>query len=208
MDMVRLALNFMQLRDAHTARHCVRVAQIAALLAESLGIYGPELDEIKIGGLLHDLGKIFISDDILLKPGKLTEREFAAIKSHCIKGYEAIKEFVNERIALMVLQHHEKIDGSGYPMGLQKDQIMLEARIMAVADVYDALRNDRPYRRGFSSQKALDIILDGSGSLFDEEVVGKLLESVEIIEQKIFGQELNKVVSHFNRELAPDTGEV
>jgi HD-GYP domain-containing protein (c-di-GMP phosphodiesterase class II) len=136
-----------------------------------------ESDRIYLSGLLHDVGKIGIRDDVLLKQGRLTEDEFAEIKKHPQIGYSIVRNLSQlEDVLPGILHHHEAMDGSGYPHGLAGDQIPLMARILAVADGYDAMTSDRPYRPGMSWDRAVAILRDRSGRQWDREVVAAFLK--------------------------------
>lgn len=158
-----------------TAGHAERVTNLAVELGRILGVSPQELEDLKIGGLLHDIGKIGVYESLLDKPGKLTEEEFAHVREHPAKGAEIlkpIKAYVS--IVPIVEQHHECFDGSGYPHGLAGDQIVRTARIMAVADVFDALFSDRPYRKGWNIKDVMQHICLKAGNSFDPEVVNAL----------------------------------
>lgn len=173
-------------RDDETGTHLARVRSFCRVLAEGVGRLGvrPGIDRafvnnIAHASLLHDIGKVAIRDDILLKPGKLTAEEFEVMKSHTTLGAETLEavrdEYPrNEFIAMgihVVRSHHERWDGSGYPDGLHGEQIPLSARIMAVADVYDALRSKRVYKDAIGHEEACDIIFSGAGTQFDPAVI-------------------------------------
>jgi putative nucleotidyltransferase with HDIG domain len=158
-----------------TAGHSERVTSLAVELGRILGVSPQELEDLKIGGLLHDIGKIGVYEALLDKPGKLTEEEFAQVREHPAKGAEILKPIkAYAAIIPMVEQHHECFDGSGYPHGLAGDQIAKNARIMAVADVFDALFSDRPYRKGWDIKEVMQHICLKAGSIFDPEVVAAL----------------------------------
>lgn len=159
-------------RDPYTAGHQRRVAELAAAVAEQMGLEFDKIEGIRIAGLLHDIGKISVPSEILSRPGRLTEIEFSFIKSHPQVGYDVLKgiEFPWP-IAEIVLQHHERIDGSGYPRGLQGDEILIEAKILGVADVVEAMSSHRPYRPALGIDKALAEVLENRGVLYDTEVV-------------------------------------
>jgi len=159
-------------RDPYTAGHQRRVTKLAYAISSEMGLPNDQIQRVRIAGLLHDLGKIFIPTEILSKPGQLTEVEFAIIKSHPQAGYEILKniEFPFP-IADVVIQHHERMDGSGYPAGLKDDQIVMEARILAVADVAEAMSSHRPYRPALGLDKALKEIVNNKGILYDAKVV-------------------------------------
>jgi putative nucleotidyltransferase with HDIG domain len=155
-----------------TAGHSERVTDLAMELGRELELPSDEIDQLHRGGLLHDIGKIGVPPSILDKPGKLTEEEFAVIRRHPAKGAEILEPIPNLRkIIPIVAQHHERFDGKGYPNGLAGESISLQARILAVADVVDALVSDRPYRPGWSREKVLAYTRENSGSQFDPAVV-------------------------------------
>lgn len=155
-----------------TAGHSERVTDLAMSFGRELGLPPDELDLLHRGGLLHDIGKIGVPPSILDKPGKLTEEEFAIVKNHPSKGAEILDPIPNLRkIIPIVAQHHERFDGKGYPNGLAGEEISLLARILALADVVDALISDRPYRSGWSREKVFSYTLENSGSQFDPSVV-------------------------------------
>ena len=155
----------LEARDAYTRGHSEAVAEVVAAMAALTGSSAPEIEQVTIGGRLHDIGKIGVPDHILLKPGQLTEEEFAEIKKHPLIGEEIIKPIPSFADILPIISaHHERFDGKGYPNGLKGGQIHLWARMTAVADTYHALISDRPYRKGMPLSKALQIISDVSGS--------------------------------------------
>lgn len=136
-------------RDDYTFNHSLNVCMLSTMIGKWLGYSKVELKQLSMSGLFHDIGKLKISDDIINKPGKLTEEEFEIIKKHPIYGYDYIKETIgiSNNVALGVLQHHEREDGKGYPYGLKKDKIHEFAKIIAVCDIYDAMTSDRVYRK-------------------------------------------------------------
>jgi putative nucleotidyltransferase with HDIG domain len=159
-----------------TAGHSERVTNLAMDLGLELGLPPDEIDLLKRGGLLHDIGKVGVPASILDKPGKLTEEEYAVIKEHPSKGMEILRPIPNLQSVLpIVSQHHERFDGKGYPNGLSGESISLHARILAVADVVDALVSDRPYRPGWSREKVLAHTRENAGQQFDPEVVEAFL---------------------------------
>jgi len=168
-------------RDEDTGTHNRRMGLYAAVLATQIGSAELSADDVRMAAPMHDIGKIGIPDGILLKPGKLTDAEFEIIKTHSIIGAGMLGE---SRIRLLVLardialSHHEKWDGSGYPRGLSGEDIPLSARIVATADVYDALINDRVYRPAMPEDKALAIMRDGRGTHFDPAVFDAFIESL------------------------------
>lgn len=169
-------------RDAGTSAWLERMARIAGLIAEQLGLPEDEARMVEMAAPLHDIGKIAIPDAILLKPGPLTEQEIAVMRQHPRIGHELLSDSQNRFIqagALIALRHHERYDGTGYPDGLAGDNIPLEARIVAVADVFDALLSPRPYKPAWDIEAALDYILSQRGRHFDPRCVDALLESRE-----------------------------
>lgn len=162
-------------RDPYTQGHSERVARLSFDLANILGLGEAACQEIYLAGILHDIGKIGIPDDVLLKPGKLTDEEFAVIQQHPEIGYRIVERLGHLQFALPgVLHHHERWDGKGYPHGLSGLEIPLMARVMAVADAFDAMTSSRPYRQAMPISKAHNIIRDGAAAQWDAEVVGCL----------------------------------
>ncbi|TSA13107.1 MAG: PAS domain S-box protein [Betaproteobacteria bacterium] len=168
MSTVEVATSLSEMRDPYTAGHERRVGRIAAAIGVELGLDDDRIEGLQIAGYLHDIGKITIPAEILSKPGKLTPIEYQLIQGHPQSGYDVLKtvEFPWP-VAEVALQHHERIDGSGYPQGLKGDAILYEARILAVADVMEAMSSHRPYRAGLGIDKALAEIERGRGSAYD-----------------------------------------
>lgn len=168
-------------RDPYTAGHQKNVANLTVKIAKKLGLDEQKINILFMGGLLHDLGKIAIPAEILTKPGKLTPEEFALIRTHPRVGYEILKdvEFVGP-VKEMVLYHHERLDGSGYPEGLKGDSIPMEARILAVADVVEAISSHRPYRPALGLEMAFEEIKKNRGILYDPDVVDACL-SIDLL---------------------------
>jgi PAS domain S-box-containing protein/putative nucleotidyltransferase with HDIG domain len=168
----------LDLRDHETEGHSQRVTALTLKLARRLGVSEEELVHINRGALLHDIGKMGVPDNILLKEGKLTEEEWAKMRQHAELAYKLLSPITHLKEALHIPYcHHEKWDGSGYPRGLKGIEIPFAARIFAVVDVYDALTSDRPYRAAWPKQKALNYIAEQAGSHFDPAVVKAFLES-------------------------------
>jgi response regulator RpfG family c-di-GMP phosphodiesterase len=161
-----------EMRDPYTAGHQRRVATLSSAIAMEMGLSGEEIDGIYLAGVVHDIGKIYVPAEILSKPGRLTEIEFHLIKVHPQVGFDILKtiEFPWP-IAQIVLQHHEKMNGSGYPSGISGGDILLGARILSVADVVEAISSHRPYRPALGIEKALKEISSNRGTLFDARVV-------------------------------------
>ena len=159
-------------RDPYTAGHQKRVATLAVAIAKEMGLEDSQIETIRIAGILHDIGKIFIPSDILNKPGRLTDMEMGIIKTHPQASYEIIAPInFKTNVAEIVLQHHERIDGSGYPKGLKGKDISIGAKILGVVDVIEAMSSHRPYRPAIGWQSALQEIVDKKGILYDVDVV-------------------------------------
>ncbi len=165
-------VNAVEARDLYTRQHSTRVTGISLILGRQLGCSREELDILNFAGHLHDIGKIGIRDDILLKPERLTAEEFEKIKEHPSIGANILKQMgLWEKERQIIRCHHERFDGTGYPDGLQKDEIPFLARILSLADVYDAMASDRAYRRRMKEEVIINIINQGAGTQFDPEVV-------------------------------------
>lgn len=170
----------MDLRDKETEGHTRRVTQLTLRLAERMGVSKQEMIHIRRGALLHDIGKLGVPDQILLKPGKLTDEEWDLMRQHPTYAYEMLNTIHYLRPALDIpYYHHEKWDGTGYPQGLKGEQIPLAARIFAVVDVWDALHSDRPYRPGWPVEKIREYIREQSGQHFDPQVVEAFLSMMD-----------------------------
>lgn len=166
-----------EIRDPYTAGHQRRVADIASLVAEQMGLPKNQINGIRIASLVHDIGKIYVPTEILIKPSELTESEFNLIKIHPQAGYDILKSIdFPWPIAKIVQQHHERMDGSGYPYGLEGRNIVLEARIIAVADVLETMASYRPYRPARGIKQALHEITINRGGFYDPEVVDACLK--------------------------------
>jgi len=164
-------------KDPYTSRHQHRVCQLAVSLAREIGLPEDMIEGIRIASLIHDIGKIGLPTEILSKPTKLTDIEFRLIKGHSQIGYDILKSIdFPYPIANIVLQHHERLDGSGYPNNLKADKILLEAKIIGVADVVEAMSSHRPYRPALGTDKALEEISQNRGILYDPEVVDACLK--------------------------------
>lgn len=159
-------------RDPYTAGHQLKVSKLATTIAQEMKLPQDKIEGIRIASLVHDIGKVSIPAEILSKPTKLNEIEYNLIKDHSQIGYDIIKTVdFPWPVAQIVFQHHERINGSGYPQGLKGDDILLEARIMGVADVVEAMSSHRPYRAALGTDKALEEIYQNKGILYDPEVV-------------------------------------
>ncbi len=176
MGTVDVATTLSEMRDPYTAGHEQRVARIAVAIGAELHLDAHRQEGLQVAGRLHDIGKITIPVEILTKPAKLTAIEYQLVQGHARAGYEVLKNIAFPwPVAEVALQHHERIDGSGYPQGLRDEAILLEARIMAVADVVEAMSSHRPYRPGLGIEKALAEIERGSGTIYDSNVANACL---------------------------------
>ena len=164
-------------RDPYTAGHQRRVTDLARAIAQEMGLSEGKRNAIRMAGILHDIGKISIPAEILSKPGRLTEIEFSLLKVHPHMGYDILKEIDwLYPVPEIVLQHHERMDGSGYPHCLSGEEIMMEARVLGVADVVEAMASNRPYRPAIGIDKALEEISKSRGILYDTDVVDACLK--------------------------------
>ncbi|HSB02456.1 MAG TPA: HD-GYP domain-containing protein, partial [Anaerolineales bacterium] len=162
-------------RDRETEGHSLRVSRLTCLLGEEIGLSGHQLKALERGALLHDIGKIGINDDILHKPGKLTDDEWKVMRIHPDIGARIVEGIPFLQDTLPVIRyHHERWDGSGYPVGLKNNEIPIQARIFAIADVFDALTSRRTYRNKSSAEEAVQYIKEQAGILFDPLIVEAL----------------------------------
>lgn len=178
-DAIAVDISTLKVSDEYTFKHSVDVATMAMIVAKKHGMSEHDVHEIGISGLLHDVGKSKIPNEILNKAGRLDEDEFAFMKQHTLLGYQILKEkdTISPEITQGVLQHHEKISGLGYPIGLSGDKICPYARILSVVDVYDALVTERPYKKAFSQRDAIEIIMSMTADL-DISVIESFLNSI------------------------------
>lgn len=205
-QVIRILARAAEFRDNETGEHVVRVGSYCAVIADQLGMSESYCRRIELAAQLHDVGKIAIPDAVLLNPNKLSREEFEVMKRHCDLGCQIMKPVADEELqmfqeedradsvgeeaeshllnmaSIIARTHHEKWDGTGYPMGLKGDQIPIEGRITCVADVYDALCSDRPYKVAFPVQKSLEIMLSERGTRFDPVVLDAFLERIADIE--------------------------
>lgn len=176
-ESIKSIANAVESRDEYTAGHMKRVGQLAPAIARELGLSEDVIHGIALAATIHDVGKISIPVEILTKPGKLSKVEFMLIQTHAEAGYDIVKNIKFPwPIAQMIFQHHERMDGSGYPQGLKGEEILLGARIIAVADVIEAMSTHRPYRFVLGIDAALDEIKQHSGTLYDENAVNACLK--------------------------------
>jgi len=185
-SMINAMSEIVESRDPYTAGHQKRVADIACAIAEEMNLSFEMINGIRMAAMIHDIGKMYIPAEILSKPGVLSDLEFSMMKSHPEVGYNILKNIeFNHPIAETVYQHHERIDGSGYPRGMAGDEILLEAKIIAVADVVEAMGSHRPYRPALGIERALEEITNRRGIAYDPEIVDACL--------KLFREEKIKV---------------
>lgn len=174
---IQLLADTSEVRDPYTAGHQRGVANLAQAIATEMGLTRDQIDGIRMAGAIHDLGKLSVPSDILSKPAKLNDMEFNLIKIHPQVGYEILSKVEFPwPLAEIILQHHERMNGSGYPQGLSGEEILLEARILAVADVIEAMASHRPYRPALGIDKALEEIQENKGTLYDPDVVDACLK--------------------------------
>lgn len=167
-------------RDLYTSNHQFRVAELSIAIAKDLKLSAEQIVGIYLGGLIHDIGKIAVPLEILSQPRKLTDEEYAVVCIHPEQGYKIVKDIPFAwPIASIVLQHHERINGSGYPKGLKGEHISLEARIVAVADVYEAMTSHRPYRPRLTKKTAINELRNNAGKLYDKKVVDSCLKVIK-----------------------------
>lgn len=191
-DLLKVLGSAISKRDTDTNAHNYRVTIYAVKLAEQIHLNPLDIQKLIKGAFVHDVGKIGITDQILLKPGKLTEEEFEIMKTHVQHGEDIIKEAEwLEDARDTVAYHHEKYNGTGYMKGLNGDNIPLNARIFAIADVFDALTSERPYKKAFSYEKATDILIEGNGTHFDPMLIDAFLKISKDLYDQIANREDN-----------------
>lgn len=167
-------------RDPYTHEHQKNVAFVSQKIGEKLNLTSYQMTCLRLGASIHDIGKVKIPMDLLYKPGELVAEEFTLIKKHAEYGADLFHGYkLPWPIYNVVSQHHERMDGSGYPNGLKGDNICLEAKIVAIADTFESMSNDRPYRKSFGTKVAIKTIIEGKGSKFDEKVVDAFLDCVK-----------------------------
>jgi HD-GYP domain-containing protein (c-di-GMP phosphodiesterase class II) len=174
---IQVLTSTVETRDPYTAGHQTRSADLARAIGTEMELPQEKIDAIRIAGSIHDIGKLSIPAEILSKPTRLSEIEFALIKEHARKGYEMLKDVESPwPLAEIVYQHHERMDGSGYPRNLKGEDICIEARILAVADVVEAMASHRPYRPGLGIHEALAEIEKNRGVFYDDAVADACLK--------------------------------
>jgi putative nucleotidyltransferase with HDIG domain len=173
---IQVMISAIEMRDPYTAGHQKKSADVARAIATEMGFAPEKIDGIRMAGTIHDIGKLSIPAEILSKPTKLTDIEYSLIKEHSISGYEMLKDIESPwPLAEIVYQHHERMNGTGYPRNLKGDEIIMEARIIAVADVVEAMASHRPYRASLGIEAALEEIEKNKGILYDNVVVDACL---------------------------------
>ncbi|HHC25423.1 MAG TPA: HD-GYP domain-containing protein [Desulfobacterales bacterium] len=171
-ELIDIVITILDARDPYTQEHSFRVAEYSELISENMGSDTDTHQRVHIAAHLHDIGKVGVSDYILNKPGKLAKEEMKEMQSHSRIGYNILKRIpMFQEISRIVLHHHERFDGGGYPKGLSGEAIPFESRIIAVADAFDAMTSDRPYRKGMPAEDAADEISRHSGAQFCPSVV-------------------------------------
>lgn len=171
-DVLKLVATTLQARDPYTYEHCYRVARLAELIAGELSLSPQESQRIRIVAHLHDIGKIAISDEVLRKPGVLSHRQYQEVQTHPVVGEDVLERIPTFRgLARLVRHHHERWDGRGYPDNLWGDKIPIESRVIALADAFDAITSDRPYRARLTFEYAVQEILNNAGSQFCPDCV-------------------------------------
>ena len=176
----RTILKALDCKDSYTFGHSMRVGYFSLVTGVEAGLSTDEMVELELSAIFHDIGKIGTPDAVLNKPSRLTEEEFGIMKEHPVKSYEILREFPHfEKIALNTLSHHERYDGKGYPQGLKGEEIPLAARIILIADTFDAMTSTRPYRKGLPYEVAFEELLMFSGSQFDPHLVKLFIQGMK-----------------------------
>jgi putative nucleotidyltransferase with HDIG domain len=174
---IQVMVSAVEMRDPYTAGHQSRSADLACAIATEMGLVQDKIEGIRMAGIIHDIGKLSIPAEILSKPTKLTEIEFSLIKEHARSGYEMLKDVESPwPLAEIVYQHHERMNGSGYPRNLNGDEILMESQILAVADVVEAMASYRPYRAALGIDAALEEIEKNKGIIYDNAVADACLK--------------------------------
>jgi HD-GYP domain-containing protein (c-di-GMP phosphodiesterase class II) len=179
-NLAKIVSHVIEFCDPYTATHQQRVAELACLVGENMGLADDVVERLYFNGLLHDIGKISIPKSILTKPGELAEEEWALIRAHTKQGYSILKDAnLPWPAAEAALQHHERLDGSGYPNGITGDKLSLEVSILAVCDVVEAMSSHRPYRPARTTTDVLKELTDGRGTKYSATVVDVMLPKIE-----------------------------
>ncbi|MBI5368628.1 MAG: response regulator [Planctomycetes bacterium] len=179
-NVIRALARAVEAKDSYTEKHTERVSKYSVKLGRASGLAGQDLLNLELGAQIHDIGKIGVSDAVLNKPGKLEDLEFKIIMTHPMVGFEICRPLATlSRVVASVRHHHERYDGKGYPDGLVGEGIPLEARIVAIADAFDAMTSDRPYRKGMPVETAVDILSKGAGTQWDATLVTRFLDLIK-----------------------------
>ncbi|MFL0267662.1 HD-GYP domain-containing protein [Candidatus Clostridium radicumherbarum] len=180
-SIINIILCILQEKDSRVEKHSKRVSKLCEMLGEAMGLAEVEIKQLEICGLLHDIGKIAIDDNILNKPERLTEKEWNEVKKHPGIAFRILSSSPEmKEIAKGVLSHHERYDGLGYPKGLKQDEIPLMSRIIAVADSFDAMTSERVYKKPLQKDAAIKELIKNKGTQFDPYIVDKFVERVLI----------------------------
>lgn len=175
---ISVLLNLLEQRDRRAAEHAFRVAELSSLLGIRLAMVPVQVARLRLAALLHDVGKLSVPDEVLDKPGPLTDEEWQRMRNHPEYAFQMIASSVHPEVSETVLKHCERMDGKGYPNGDSGEEIPLPSRILLAADAYDAMLSSRPYRLPMTIEEALDNLTDGSGTQFDPDVVAALCSLV------------------------------
>lgn len=176
----RTILKALDCKDSYTFGHSMRVAYFSLVTGAEAGLSPEDMHELELSAIFHDIGKIGTPDAVLNKPTRLSEEEFLVMKEHPSKTYEILQEFPTfEKIALNARFHHERFDGKGYPLGLKGEEIPLAARIILIADTFDAMTSTRPYRKGLPYEVAFDELIQFSGTQFDPKLVKLFIQGMK-----------------------------
>ena len=213
-DSIAIDIGELKVCDEYTFKHSVDVATMGMVIARRMGMPQDSIYEIGIAGLLHDIGKCRIPNEILNKPGKLTDEEFILIKNHTLYGYQILldKPEISDAVRLGVLQHHEKLNGTGYPSGISEKYISSYAKVLALVDIYDALITERPYKEAYTQRNAVELLMSMTSEL-DIEVMNTFLHTVilypvDSIVQLSNGEYAKVVENYFDCSLRPKVVEV
>ncbi len=178
-SMKALAMS-LEAKDGYTKGHSDKVTELSISLGKFIGLERKLLGKVELAASLHDIGKIGITDAVLNKPGRLTEEEYEHVKGHAVLGEEIVKPIIEDKdIRESIRHHHERFDGKGYPDGLAGDKIPLGGRIIALADAFDAMTSDRPYRKAYSKEEAMEMVEENAGTQFDPEMAAEFLKVIE-----------------------------
>ena len=177
---ITILVNIAEMKDPYTVGHQKRVSQLATAIAKKMNLPEEKVEFVRIASLIHDIGKVSVPSEILNKPSKLTDSEYALIKTHPAVSYKYIKDIdFPRKVADIILQHHEKMNGTGYPNDLRNREILLEAKIVSVADVVESMDHKRPYRPALGIDKALEEISKNKGKLYDPAVVETCIKLIK-----------------------------